>query len=74
MIQWSTTLCGFIPESPDIGDVVIDEEQINHIRETRMALMLEKDLLEGEEGMLDSVIEQSEIKLQLGRIILDELM
>lgn len=36
--------------------------------------MLEKDLLEGEEGMLDSVIEQSEIKLQLGRIILDELM
>lgn len=54
-------------------NLVIEEEQINHIRETRIALMLEKDLLESEEAMLDSAIEQTEVKLQLGELMLLEL-
>ena len=36
--------------------------------------MLEKDLLENQENMLDFVIEQSQVKLQLGQIILAELI
>lgn len=36
--------------------------------------MLEKDLLENQENMLDFVIEQSQVKLQLGEILLGELV
>ena len=54
--------------------MVVDEEQINHIRETRIALMLEKDLLEGEEAMIDFGMEQTEVRIQLGVLLTDILV
>ena len=36
--------------------------------------MLEKDLLENEEQMMDSVIEQTEIKLQLAKVVMEGLL
>jgi hypothetical protein len=74
VIEWSTSLCGFIPESPDMENVVIEEEQINHIRETRVALMLERDLLESEEAMLDFREEQTEVELQLAVKLEEEII
>jgi hypothetical protein len=55
-------------------NIAIEEEQINHIRESRIALMLEKDLLESEEYMLDFSMEQTEIKLQVGGRVVEELV
>jgi hypothetical protein len=48
VIEWAMCLCGFIPESPEIENVVIEEEKITHFRDARVAVMLEKDLLENE--------------------------
>ena len=42
IIQWGSCLCGFIPDTVELQNTEIDEEYINHIRETRMALLLEK--------------------------------
>lgn len=45
VIQWGSALCGFIPDTVESDDgqlIHMDEDYINHIKETRLALMLEK--------------------------------
>lgn len=45
VIQWGSALCGFIPDTVEGEDgqlIHMDEDYINHIKETRLALMLEK--------------------------------
>jgi hypothetical protein len=55
-------------------NIVIEEEQVIQIRETRMALMLEKALVEDEEKMISMGIEETEIKLQLSQLFVDLLI
>ncbi len=52
----------------------IDEEQTNHIRETRMALMLEKALIEEEERMVCLTAEATETRLHLSEVIIRQLL
>jgi hypothetical protein len=63
-----------IPESPEIEYIIIDEEKLSTKREGCMATMLEKDLLEGEESMLDFSMFQTEVMLQLGLKIVEDLV
>jgi hypothetical protein len=40
IIQWGSCLCGFIPDTVELENTEIEEEYVNHIRETRTALFL----------------------------------
>jgi len=42
IIQWGSCLCGFLPDTVELENTEIDEPYVNHIRETRMAFLLEK--------------------------------
>lgn len=42
IIQWGSCLCGFLPDTAELENTEIDDDYVVHIRETRMALLLEK--------------------------------
>lgn len=42
IIQWGSCLCGFLPDTVELENTEIDEPYVQHIRETRMAFLLEK--------------------------------
>ena len=71
---WNNARAGKIVSSDMFGASGITEEIINHHREERILLLLSQDTYEGEKKWVDYKFEESQLKLDIADMILENLV
>jgi hypothetical protein len=72
--HWSLMQVGTLPRKDFFMNGIFDEELFAEIREKKLATLLATEVLEGEHAWLNYEFEESQVKIDLGDMILEHLV
>jgi len=69
-------MCGFIPDKEDsmLGEIVIEEDYLNQIKEDRLIKMLTCEAFETDERWLIYDDEEVEVQTEIAELLFDSLL
>lgn len=69
-------MCGFIPDKEDsmLGEIVIEEDYLNQIKEDRLIKMLTCEAFETDERWLIYDDEEVEVQTEIAELVFDALL
>jgi hypothetical protein len=76
VLDWAMFVCGFIPDKEDsmLGDIAIEEDYLNQIKEDRLIKMLTCEAFETDERWLIYDDEEVEVQTEIAELIFDQLL
>ena len=75
LVDWSAYEVGKIPEGPLLNTAgQVNEELLQQIREEKLSFMLTKEILENDQIWTDYEPEETQVKIDLADMILEQLM
>lgn len=76
VLDWAMFMCGFIPDKEDsmIGEIVIEDDYLNQIKEDRLIKMLTCEAFETDERWLIYDDEEVEVQTEVSELVFDYLL
>lgn len=75
IVNWSSTRAGTLPQSELFqGYKDISEEQLNFMREERLAIVLASEIEDNEDIWTDYEYEETQTKLDIADMVLEQLV
>lgn len=76
VLDWAMFMCGFIPDKEDsmLGEIVIEEDYLNQIKEDRLIKMLTCEAFETDERWLIYDDEEVEVQTEIAELVFDSLL
>jgi hypothetical protein len=76
VLDWAMFMCGFIPDKEDsmIGEIVIEDDYLNQIKEDRLIKMLTCEAFETDERWLIYDDEEVEVQTEVSELVFNVLL